>query len=115
VWIKVMVFKRRIVVRNISKLLAASTLLVFCVSSYGHDGCIKNSIGQPVCAPPNGGIAKNNIGRVVCGLGQCVKNNIDQVICSNKPGGFATKNSIEKVVCTGGCSEASESKCEEPR
>ena len=100
--------------KYISKLLAMSTLLVLCINVQAHEGCIKNTIGQPVCAPVNGGIAKNSIGQVVCGYGQCIKNSIGQVVCSNQSGGFATTNSIGQVVCTGGCHQASQSKCEKP-
>ena len=53
--------------RHISKLFAMSTLLALYSSVQAHEGCVKNSIGQPVCAPANGGIAKNSIGQVLCG------------------------------------------------
>ncbi|MGO1502916.1 MAG: hypothetical protein ACTHWH_16720 [Marinobacter sp.] len=101
--------------KNLSKLFFLIALYFFCSGAQAHEGCVKDSVGQPVCAPPNGGIAKDRIGQVVCGLGQCIKDSIGQVVCSNEPGGFATKNSIGQAVCSGGCSQAAQSKCEKPR
>jgi len=101
--------------RIILKVLIASLLLFVCVGSYGHEGCVNISTGHPVCAPPNGGIAKDSFGQVVCGDGQCVINDIGQVACSNQSGGFATIDSVGKIVCTGGCSQGSQNKCEIPR
>ena len=77
-------------------------------------GCICDALGQPVCAPPNGWIAKDALGQPVCGLGQCLKNALGQYVCSSQPGGYAALNALGQVVCTGGCDAASRSSCQRP-
>ena len=78
-------------------------------------GCLLDAIGRPVCAPPNGGIAEDSIGRVVCGSGQCVVDGIGRVLCSSVPGGGAIVDSIGSPRCVGGCEEATERTCVAPR
>ena len=101
---------------NIRK-FTISVILSLVVISFAHaqGGCINNSIGQVICAPPGGGIQKNSIGQVVCGPGQCVVDSIGQVKCSSQSGGGAMTNNIGQVVCVGGCVQASTSYCETPR
>lgn len=74
--------------------------------------CENNLIGQPVCAPPNGGIAKDIIGNPVCGKGECVVDSIGRVMCAKNAGGAATKNLIDQPVCSGGCEQANAQTCE---
>jgi hypothetical protein len=81
----------------------------------GKGGCTTDSIGQIYCSPPNGGIMKDSIGRVVCGPGQCIKSSIGQIICSSQPGGYSAITSIGQIVCTEGCQQASQSTCQRPR
>jgi len=101
--------------KNISKAIVTIFLFLFSFGVLAHEGCVKDALGQPVCAPPNGGITKDALGQVVCGYGQCTKDALGQVVCSNKPGGFVIKNALGQVVCTGGCSKANKNICEVPR
>ena len=100
--------------KAIFKLLGASILLGLCANTHAYQRCIKNTMGQLVCSPKNGGIATNSTGQVVCGVGRCVTNSVGQVICSSKRGGSATKNSIDQVTCTDGCTQASPDLCKQP-
>ena len=80
-----------------------------------HVGCLKDSLGKPFCAPPNGGIVRDSAGRIVCGLGQCMENSRGVAVCSSQPGGFVTRDSVSRVVCTGECVEGTPSLCQVPR
>ena len=77
-------------------------------------GCINDVVGQLVCSPPGGSIAKDATGRPVCGLGQCLKSALSQYVCSSQPGGYAALDVVRRIVCTGGCQPASESLCQRP-
>ena len=103
--------------RRIAALTVALALIVLMASSSTLaqlGGCLLDSIDRPVCAPPNGGISRDSIGRVVCGKGQCVKDRIGRVACSTVPGGGAIPDSIGTPRCVGGCEEASEQNCVRP-
>jgi hypothetical protein len=78
-------------------------------------GCVKDSFGQVICAPPGGGAQINSFGQVVCGPGQCAVNSFGQVICSSQPGGGAMINNFGQVVCVGSCVQAAPSYCQTPR
>jgi len=80
-----------------------------------HQGCINNSLGKPVCAPPIGGIVKDKHGRPVCGKGQCQADSLGNIICSSQIGGYTTINARGRTVCTGGCVSASASLCQSPK
>lgn len=80
-----------------------------------HQGCINNSFGKPVCAPPMGGIVKDRLGQPVCGRGQCLANSLGDIICSSQTGGYSSKDARGKVVCTGGCVSASAALCQLPK
>ena len=75
-------------------------------------GCVQNSIGTVVCAPPHGGIAINSIGTPECGPGQCVR--IGSVYCSSVQGGGAGVDSIGSPKCVGGCIRGTSSQCVRP-
>lgn len=66
-------------------------------------GCVQNSFGQVVCAPPGGGAAVDGLGQVKTGPGQCVRDSLGQVWCSSQQGGGAALNSFGQAVCVGGC------------
>lgn len=97
-------------------------LLALLVSQLGIAGqstwpqepvCVTTVTNTVVCPLyPGGGLAVDNIGRVVCGKGQCVTNAIGQVYCSRRPGGYAALDSINQPVCSGGCEPASYQYCE---
>jgi len=104
--------------RRIVALIAGLALWVLLASSstFAQLGsCHLDSISRPVCAPPNGGISEDSIGRVVCGKGQCVKNRIGRIVCSTVPGGGAILDSIGTPRCVGGCEDASEQYCVRPQ
>ena len=91
-------------------------LLVFSVTTVSaHVGCLNDFLGNPVCAPPNGGIMRDNTGDIVCGHGQCMENSEGVVVCSSQHGGFVTKDSVSQIVCTGGCVKGSASLCQVPK
>lgn len=91
-------------------------LAVFAASvAYAHGGCVQNSVGQIICAPPAGSLQTDPIGQIVCGPGECVTDSMGQVKCSSQPGGGAMTNDRGKVVCVGGCILANTSYCQIPR
>ena len=86
--------------------------LLFVLNGAFAAKCENNLIGQPVCAPPNGGIAKDIIGTPVCGKGECVVDLIGRVMCAKNVGGAAAKDIIEQPVCSGGCEQATQQTCD---
>jgi hypothetical protein len=76
--------------------------------------CLRDRLGDPVCAPPQGGIAKDLLGEIVCGPGECRKDSLGQIVCSAQPGGAVSTNRLRQVVCTGGCQLASAAACQRP-
>lgn len=80
----------------------------------GGGGCLKSTTGKIFCAPPNGGIMMNSTHQIVCGSGQCIMDSVAKIVCSSQPGGYVTRNLAGQVVCTGGCEEAAQSKCQIP-
>ena len=91
-------------------------LLAFSITTTSaHVGCLNDSLGNPVCAPPNGGIMRDNTGRIVCGHGQCMENSAGVIVCSSQRGGFVTRDAVSRIVCTGGCVEGSSSLCQAPK
>lgn len=105
--------RRRVATFTVGLALIVSMTSSLTLAQLG--GCLLDSIGRPICAPPNGGISEDSIGRVVCGKGQCVKDRIGRVVCSTVPGGGAILDSISTPRCVGGCEEASEQYCVRPR
>ena len=100
------------------KLYRNLLLSILCLSSslaFAHQGCDFNPAGRPFCAPPNGGIMKDQRGNLVCGRGQCVSDRYGKVVCSAQPGGFAIQDTNGEVVCTEGCVPASPALCQVPR
>ena len=91
-------------------------LLAFSITTTSaHVGCLNDSLGNPVCAPPNRGIIRENTGRIVCGHGQCMENSAGVIVCSSQRGGFVAKDAVSRIVCTGGCVEGSSSLCQAPK
>jgi hypothetical protein len=80
-----------------------------------HQGCVNNSLGKPVCAPPIGDIVKDKHGRPVCGRGQCLADSLGNIVCSTQIGGYSSKDARGRAVCTGGCVLASASLCQFPK
>ncbi|MFV9616553.1 MAG: hypothetical protein ACNYZG_11395 [Gammaproteobacteria bacterium] len=95
-------------------LLLAILIVAPCIAA-AHQGCVNNSLGKPVCAPPTGGISLDKHGQPVCGRGQCLANNLRDIVCSSQVGGFSSKDARGRVVCTGGCVPASASLCQFPK
>jgi hypothetical protein len=102
-----------------SRCAAAWLLMMVCTAAaagdHGRHRCLKDLLGNPVCAPPGGTIAHDLIGNLVCGPGHCLKNSLGQIMCSTQRGGVATTNTLGQVVCTGGCAPATAAACERPR
>jgi len=86
--------------------------LFFMVESYAE--CLTIN-GQVYCSPPNGSIKLNQVGEILCGVGQCVTNSLGQMLCSSQPGGSAIIAALGNTLCTGGCVPASASLCQIPR
>ena len=95
-------------------LLVALFIIKPCIA-VAHQGCVNNSLGKPVCAPPIGGIIKDKHGRPVCGRGQCLANDLGNIVCSPQIGGYSSTDAHGKVVCTGGCVPATASLCQFPK
>jgi hypothetical protein len=103
------------VVKVVGLMLVIHCGLCEAQQSDGKGGCITDAVGQIYCSPPSGGILKNLIGTIVCGVGQCSENSIGQIMCSTQSGGYSAKNILNQIVCTGGCEQASQSKCQQPK
>lgn len=73
--------------------------------------CIEH-YGRPMCPPPSGTIVEA-LGQPVCGRGQCIQFS-GRIMCSREPGGAAVLY-LGEVRCVGGCEEAREAYCVEPR
>lgn len=102
--------------KKIFYLVSLSAILLFESSmAVAHQGCINNSLGKPVCAPPIGGIVKDKHGRPVCGKGQCLADSLGNIICSSQIGGYTTLDARGRTVCTGSCVSASASLCQSPK
>jgi hypothetical protein len=95
-------------------LLLAILIVEPCIA-VAHQGCVNNSMGKPVCAPPMGGIMKDKHGSPVCGRGQCLANSLGNIVCSSQIGGYTSKDARGRAVCTGGCVSASASLCQSPK
>ena len=74
--------------------------------------CLTTSAGQVICPPPNGSIAADAAGQVVCGRGECLKDSAGRWMCSIEVGGHVGQSANAQAVCTGGCEQASASLCE---
>ena len=102
--------------KKIFYLVSLSAILLFESNmAVAHQGCINNSLGKPVCAPPIGGIVKDKHGRPVCGKGQCQADSLGNIICSSQIGGYTTIDARGRTVCTGSCVSASASICQSPK
>ena len=99
--------------------LLAFAMLFYTTNIFAHEdgagGCLKSTTGKIYCAPPNGGIMMSSTHKIVCGPGQCIMDSVAKIICSSQPGGYVTRNLAGQVVCTGGCEEAAQSKCQVPQ
>ena len=96
-------------------ILLLAILTVTPCLAIAHQGCVNNSLGKPVCAPPIGGIIKDKHGRPVCGRGQCMANDLGNIVCSPQIGGYSSIDAHGKVACTGGCVSAAASLCQSPK
>lgn len=65
-----------------------------------------------ICPPPNGGIAADTRFNLVCGIGWCAADTRGRIKCSRVPGGAAIVDQNGKILCVGGCMEASPSLCQ---
>ena len=102
--------------KKIFYLVSLSAILLLKSSmAVAHQGCINNSLGKPVCAPPIGDIIKDKHGRPVCGEGQCQADSLGNIICSSQIGGYTTIDARGRTVCTGSCVSASASLCQSPK
>ena len=75
--------------------------------------CLKTPDGL-VCPPPQGGMARDSRGLLLCGPGLCLRDKSGQVTCSSRPGGEVIADWGE-VLCVGGCVEGRMSDCVTPR
>ena len=96
-------------------ILLLTILIVEPCVAVAHQGCVNNSLGKPVCAPPIGGIVKDKHGQPVCGRGQCLADSLGNIVCSSQIGGYSSKDARGRAVCTGGCVSASASLCQFPK
>jgi hypothetical protein len=99
-------------------LLASVALCSLMTSAQAQEelpnGCHRDKYDQPMCPPPNGGIARDKYGAMVCGEGQCTKDRYGGIVCSSQVGGYATTDKYGAAVCTGGCKPASTLACQRP-
>ena len=104
-----MVLKTRII-----QIILVYVALTPQLASSQRPTCISSWDGGVICPRhPNGGIAANGIGVILCGKGQCVKDGLGRVWCSKDMGGFAGVNALGQPACSGGCESGSSSLCQE--
>jgi hypothetical protein len=75
-------------------------------------GCVKDLSGKISCPPMGGEIYMNLSGEPVCGKGRCFRDLFGKITCSSQPAGPVTVDVSGKVMCAGGCEEASASYCQ---
>ena len=75
-------------------------------------GCVKDLSGKISCPPMGGEVYMNLSGEAVCGKGRCVRDIYGKVTCSSQPGGQIQADVSGKIMCAGGCEEASASYCQ---
>ncbi len=76
-------------------------------------GCVKDLEGTISCPPMGGEVYMTLAGKAVCGKGRCVRDMFGKVTCSSQPAGQITQDPNGKVMCAGGCEEASASFCQQ--
>jgi hypothetical protein len=79
------------------------------------DGCYKDLSGKISCPPMGGEVYVNLSGEAVCGKGRCVRDLFGKVSCSTQPGGQVNMDVNGKIMCAGGCEEASAANCQQLR
>ena len=75
-------------------------------------GCVKDLSGKIICPPMGGDIFVNLSGQAVCGKGRCVRDLFGKVTCSTLPAGQIAQDINGKIMCAGGCEEASPANCQ---
>jgi hypothetical protein len=76
-------------------------------------GCFKDLSGKISCPPMGGDLHVTLSGQAVCGKGRCVRDLFGKVTCSAQPAGQVAQDVSGKVMCAGGCEEASASNCQQ--
>lgn len=79
----------------------------------GGGGCLQ-LLRSVICPPPNGDLATDIRGQVVCGPGHCARNRRGAVICSAAPGGAVAIDISGNVLCVGGCVQGDNKYCVVP-
>jgi hypothetical protein len=112
------------------QVIARILLLPLVLCAFNVDAsCINNQYGKVVCGEGQcrtddhgkvfcaraGGAVLDKFSKVKCGVGKCAMDYLDKIWCSKKPGGGAEVDSHGKVVCLGGCAEASASLCQQAK
>ena len=77
------------------------------------DGCYKDLSGKISCPPRGGEIHVNLSGQAVWGTGRCVRDLFGKVTCSTQPAGQVIQDVNGKIMCPGGCEEASAANCQQ--
>ncbi len=67
-----------------------------------------------ICPPPNGSLALDLNGNMVCGPGHCARDSRGEVWCSSRPGGAVAMDLSAEILCVDGCVKASQSYCVKP-
>lgn len=75
-------------------------------------GCVKELSGKISCPPMGGEIHLNLSGQAICGKGRCVRDLFGKVTCSSLPAGQIAQDVSGKIMCAGGCEDASASNCQ---
>jgi hypothetical protein len=92
--------------------LAATGLMAVASDARAAKECVPRE-SYVVCPDaPDGGIAEDRNGRVLCGAGACVRNPAGGgVLCAATPGGGAAIASNGRAYCEGGCVRGDERRC----
>ena len=95
------------------KKIIIAVLVCFVSTGLYAQNCQSDSMGNTLCAPPNGTAIKNIIGQILCAPGQCIRTISGDYECSSVQGGAAVENIIHQVKCYGGeCIEPTQQMCQ---
>ena len=78
-------------------------------------GCFKDLSGTISCPPLGGEVYVTLAGQAVCGKGRCFRDINGKITCSSQPAGQIQVDVSGKIMCAGGCEEASAAYCQQLR
>ncbi len=76
--------------------------------------CMEDALGETLCAPREYGasIRKDQLGNIVCAVGDCARDPLGQLQCAKKTNGKVMRSRLGDVKCEGGCEEPTANMCQ---